>query len=249
MDTSTWRTRALLEPRGFLRFIEFILAIVAFGTTTDFRGFFDFTLNCSGSSNSSIGGGLIGPFEITYPFQLFNSPPVKYKDCNGQDQTVIMMGDGSPSAQWFVFVGVMAFLFSLASVVFYVGFEAVYRATHERMISIGDLVITSLFAFFWLTAASALASSLNSILKSFASYDCVVSPTCLKTNPVDCSPGMCTDGAVVNWSKLNVSVTFGFLNFFLWACNIWFVYKETPFHVTPAKENFNQEAQVPPSSI
>jgi hypothetical protein len=69
----------------------------------------------------------------------------------------------------------------------------------------------------------------------------------------DCSnsANVCTESGVINFSKLNISVTFGFLNFFLWACNIWFVYKETPFHVQPAKENYNpdNQAQVPPSNI
>jgi len=248
MDTSSWRTRALLEPRGFLRFIEFILAIVAFGTTTDFVGTFRGSIKCDDSSSV-----MVGPFKISYPFKLFDSPPVDFVDCSNITQTVTLEGDGSPSAQWFVFVGVMAFLFSLASIVFYVGFEAVYRATHERMISIGDLVITCLFAFFWLTAASAWASSLNSILKPFATWDCVTKDTCYSgESPLvnACHDYTCTPGAVINWSHLNVSITFGFLNFFLWACNIWFVYKETPFHINPAKENnFNQEAQIPPSNI
>jgi hypothetical protein len=178
-------------------------------------------------------------------------------DNDSTTATIKLRGDGSPSAQWFVCVGVLAFLFSLASIVYYVAFEATYRAVNERLVTIGDLVATSLFAFFWLTAASAWASALNAIVKPYATFQCVADPNCggedsqLIADSCSSADNKCTDGEIINFSKLNISVTFGFLNFFLWACNIWFVYKETPFHVQPAKENYqpDAQAQVPPSNI
>jgi len=146
MDTSNWRTRVLLEPRGFIRFLEMILAIVAFATTGGYSGQLFFSLTCPPSSTVTYN------LAVKYPFRL-DGPSIQFNDCNNTAQTARLNGDLSPSAQWFVFVGVTAFLYALASMIFYVIFDAQVRANHERLVTIGDLVGTILYTFFWLTAA------------------------------------------------------------------------------------------------
>ena len=39
--------------------------------------------------------------------------------------------------------------------------------------------------------------------------------------------GQCVATDRGHFGGANVSVLLGFLNFFLWACNLWFLYKET----------------------
>lgn len=65
MDTSNWRIRVLLEPRGFIRVLEFILAIVAFATTGGFSDVAGGAMKCGDD-------GEVQNFTIplSYPFNL-----------------------------------------------------------------------------------------------------------------------------------------------------------------------------------
>ena len=240
MDTSTWRTRVLLEPRGFIRFLEFILAIVAFATTGGYSGKITFSFTCpNGTTNYA---------DVFYPFRL-SGPSRQFTDCQGNTRSYELMGDLSPSAQWFVFVGVTAFLYALASMIFYVIFDAQVRANHERLVTIGDLVGTVLYTFFWLTAASAWAWGLNEVKiltgrnRFFANEPF---PTVCNESG---SENICTGFAPADYGALNASVAFAFLNFFLWACNVWFVYKESPYHQEPAKNDNSPAEAVPPNNM
>ena len=225
MDLSNARFRVLFEPRGFIRFLQFILSIVAFATASGFSTVLTFHLSCSTTKTVKV------EYPIDYPFRI-NENPQTFKDCDNKSQSATLEGDFSPSAQWFVSVGVFSFLLSLASMVFYVLFESTFRLSHERIITIGDFAITCLFTFFWLTAASAWAKASND-LKYFTTTDYLV-----KLPPFDkvcASKDQNCRFIQIASSKLSASVAFGFLNMFLWASNIWFVYKESPLHPEPNK--------------
>jgi len=224
MDLSNSRFRVLLEPRGFIRFLQFILSIVAFATASGFSTIVKFHINCDNKDPFSV------DYPVDYPFRI-DEHENTFTDCANVTRNAKIEGDFSPSAQWFVSVGVFSFLLSLASMVFYVLFESSYRLSHERIITIGDFAITCLFTFFWLTAASAWAKAAND-LKHFTSQDYLV-----KLPPFDevCTkPEFCRTSQLAS-SKMSASVAFGFLNMFLWASNIWFVYKESPLHPEPNK--------------
>lgn len=243
MESSDWRIRALLEPRGFIRFIEFILAIVAFATTGGFSTHFAFMLKCPNGTKT-----IVNSVTVSYPFRL-SAQPVSFHFCNGTVGTTTMNGNFAPSAEWFVFVGVTAFLFSLASMIFYVMFDAKVRASNDKMVTIGDLAVTVLYAFFWLTAASAWAWGLSQV-KYWTSQQVFLQNDPL---PSVCSEGNtdnCSGFSAANYGSLNASVAFGFLNFFLWSCNVWFVYKESPYHQEPGKnENTDAQSSVPPNNM
>ena len=242
MDTSNWRARALLEPRGFIRLLEMIMAIVAFATTGGYSGYLTFHVNCNTSFIQSFSA------PISYPFRL-DANPISV-GCNSSDTTRIQMnGDLSPSAEWFVFVGVTAFLYALASIVFYVIFDAKVRTTHERLVTIGDLVGTVLYAFFWLTAASAWAWGLNEV-KYWSGQEQFLQIPALHALCNAGGTNRCTHFVHADFGPLNASVAFAFLNFFLWSCNVWFVYKESPYHQEPAKdENPAGTGTVPPNTM
>ncbi|KAF5294857.1 hypothetical protein FQA39_LY00341 [Lamprigera yunnana] len=82
-----------------------------------------------------------------------------------------------------------------------------------------DFVLTVIFAVLWLSSSAAWANGLSG-LKHILSNDYIewegITATCLKCS-AHSSP----------FSSLNISVVLGFLNFFLWASDLWFVYKET----------------------
>merc|ERR1712008_203523 len=47
------------------------------------------------------------------------------------------------------------------------------------------------------------------------------------THVVNTEVKSCTVDFTGNFNKANISIIVGFLNFFLWASNLWFLYKET----------------------
>jgi len=240
MDISTWRTRVLLEPRGFIRVLQFVLSIVAFATTTGFSGKVGYVLKCKGGSPQLM------EFPVAYPFRI-DEATQKFQTCDNETVVFQLYGDFSPSAQWFVSVGVLSFLLTLGSIIFYVAFESSYRMNYERYVTIGDFAITCLFAFFWLTAASAWAWGFGRI-KYVTSSDYALSISPLAE---ECNGNSCRTQGTLQTSGLATSIAFGFLNCFLWACNIWFTYKESPFHPEPNKgtENISSQNAGPQNNI
>ncbi|XP_076808697.1 synaptophysin-like [Clavelina lepadiformis] len=237
MDTSSWRIRAVMEPRGFIRVIEIVLAIVAFATTGGYHSTAEYAISCPSQTIPNL-----IPVPISYPFHL-NGKDIAFDNCSGNTTTTRMEGNLSPSAQWFMFVGVTAFLYSLAAVIFYVMFDAKVRQTHERAVTITDLAVTVIYTFLWLTAASAWAWGLGEV-KKWTSQNRFFS-----NSPLDsiCNQEDTTCSIIRNpdFTPLNASVAFAFLNFFLWGCNCWFVYKESPYHQEPAKDNAGAPPQPP----
>lgn len=236
---STWRYRVLLEPRGFIRLMQFILSIVAFATTTSYHENVPYSVACPDTSLSHI-----IHFPLSYPFRI-SAEKQEITNCKTNQTSMIQLeGDFSPSAQWFVSVGVFSFLVSLASIIFYVAFESSFRLSHERIVTIGDFVVTCLFAFFWLTAASAWAWGLNQIkiITENSKFQG------MKETEFCNDPDVVCTVLAFSTSKLSTSIAFGFLNLFLWISNIWFVYKESPFHPEPGKEMAAEGPAAPPQN-
>uniref|UniRef100_A0A3P9K7U1 Synaptophysin-like 2a n=1 Tax=Oryzias latipes TaxID=8090 RepID=A0A3P9K7U1_ORYLA len=141
--------------------------------------------------------------------------------CNSTaNNQTYLQGDFSSSAEFFVCVGVFAFLYCTATLVLYLGFQYMYRQTTRGPIL--DLVVTAAFAFLWLVSSSAWGKGLTDVKWA--------------TNPdnlvLQCT-SVCEPGEFPSLGRLNASVIFGFLNLLLWAGNCWFIYKETPFHKDP----------------
>ncbi|TNN25044.1 Synaptoporin [Liparis tanakae] len=88
-----------------------------------------------------------------------------------------------------------------------------------------DFVVTVVFSFLWLVSSSAWAKALSDVKTATDPEEVrlLVSACRVQANK-------CGSVEVPRWSGLNTSVVFGFLNFVLWAGNIWFVFKETGWH-------------------
>ena len=94
-------------------------------------------------------------------------------------------------------------------------------------------------AFFWLAGSSAWANGLSG-MKDVADPDNWIftsqyenAAICFKTTHGSYlypKIGVCNPISRGHFGGANVSVLFGFLNFFLWASNLWFLYKETSWY-------------------
>lgn len=198
------------EPLGFIRILEWVFTICAFATTGGYVGSTVVTLNCESKVNEVVA-------QFGYPFRL---PSQSYDivHCNGTTNVTYLQGDFSSSAEFFVSVGVLGFLYCTFTLILYLGYQQVYRESNRGPTI--DLIVTGIFAFLWLVCSSAWGKGLTDVKYA--------------TNPdrliKNCFPDACELKSYPPMGRLNASVLFGFLNLILWAGNCWFIYKETPFH-------------------
>lgn len=193
------------EPRGVMRILQFIFAICAFTTTTGFASYVELSL---------IGCDEKVKLDYSYPFRL---DQVNYigKHCN-DTKHFHLIGDFSSDAQFFVATGVLSLLYCIAIILVYVMFDAMYQST--GLLPLADFFLTVTLAVFWLSGSAAWANGLNGLKGTTQSI--------LDTH--QCKD-ICAGVVTGSFSELTISVILGFLNFFLWASDLWFLYKETPW--------------------
>ena len=187
------------------------------------------------------------------PHKFGNSPPcgVTFGE-DVKDQDITFPGNFASDAQFFVFTGVISWLYCfvryvlgyvgfiriiLFSIGMYVFYSTLYMDKEKKYPKI-DFVMTALLAMFCLAGSAAWANGLTG-LKLVSNPDNWIwnsryqfAAICYRTehDPPTYSYtkiGQCEATDRGHFGGANVSVLLGFLNFFLWACNLWFLYKET----------------------
>ncbi|CAL8354692.1 unnamed protein product [Gadus morhua 'NCC'] len=233
-------------PLGFIRVLEWLFAIFAFATCGGYTGQLRVSVDCmeKASSNLSIA------IDFSYPFRLhqvsFEAPLCEEM----RSERLFLSGDYSSSAEFFVTISVFAFLYSLMATVVYIFYHNKYCENNRGPLI--DFIVTVVFSFLWLVSSSAWAKALSDVKMATDPDEVQLLVSACKDQRNKC-------GSVQGprWSGLNTSVVFGFLNFVLWAGNIWFVFKETGWHKGAVKQqggppekqscSFGQQAYNPSS--
>ncbi|KAG7265157.1 hypothetical protein CRUP_007383, partial [Coryphaenoides rupestris] len=141
--------------------------------------------------------------------------------CMGPNpERLFLIGDYSSSAEFFVTIGVFAFLYSTAALAIYVFAYEKYKENNKGPLI--DLGVTGVFAFMWLVSSAAWAKGLADVKRA-------TDPNEVRTFISACNneENRCHEVHDPVMSGLNTSVAFGFINLILWAGNLWFVFKET----------------------
>ncbi|XP_035014132.1 synaptophysin [Hippoglossus stenolepis] len=208
--------RVLKVPLGFIKILQWFFAIFAFSTCGSYSGMFRMAVECKNRTESNLSIEV----EFEYPFRLhqvnFFAPTCK----GGATDQFFLVGDYSSSAEFFVTIGVFAFLYSMAALSIYVFFFEKYKENNKGPLV--DLGLTGVFAFMWLVSSAAWAKGLSDV-KTATNPDQVITliPACVDEG------NTCREVHDPVMSGLNTSVAFGFINLVLWAGNLWFVFKET----------------------
>lgn len=170
-----------LEPRGLIRVLQFLFAIFAFATACN--GSSSVAINVSNPTNAPNG-------QITaswsYPYNLKNTP-IQVPN-SPSPNTLSDANDIQPSAQFFLFTGVMAMLLSLAIAVFYVVMDRQYR--NDERIPIAEFIITIIWTIFWLAGSSAWAQGVNNI-RAQTDWNTVGQRSGVCQSPNTCSQAYC----------------------------------------------------------
>ncbi|XP_034027747.1 synaptophysin a [Thalassophryne amazonica] len=208
--------RVLKVPLGFIKVLQWFFAIFAFSTCGSYSGMFQMAVDCKNQTDSDLSIEV----EFEYPFRLhrvhFDAPTCK----NGNTERLFLVGDYSSSAEFFVTIGVFAFLYSTAALAVYVFAFDKYKENNKGPLI--DLGVTTGFAFMWLVSSAAWAKGLSDV-KTATDPDEVIT----LISACDDKGNQCREVHDPVMSGLNTSVAFGFINLVLWAGNLWFVFKET----------------------
>ncbi|XP_068450866.1 synaptoporin b [Clinocottus analis] len=197
-----------------------IFAICAFATCGGYYGHLQVKVDCADRrSNLSIN------IDFGYPFRLqevhFKAPLCEAK----REEVIFLEGNFSSSAQFFLTVGVFAFLYSLLATIVYVFYQNKYLRNNRGPLV--DFLVTVIFSFMWLVSSCCWAKTLYEIKTATNPTQVLLLISACRAQENKC---MATEEPL--WSRLNSSAVFGFVNVVLWVGNIWFVFKETGWYKT-----------------
>lgn len=221
----------LKEPRGMIRILQLVFAILAFVTTTSFDTKSTLQVTCPaplprrGSEKVEAPVTTKIQYPIEYPFKFQEAIVFERYNCS-RNMPMIQQKfpmDFSSSAQFFVATGVLALLYCGGAIFVYLTKGTQYAM--NPLLPVVDLAGTGLLALFWVAGSCAWALGVSDL--KYYTHPRYLSEHIYVCNDrsADCStvdPG--------NWATLNISLLSGFTNAFLWCMSCWFVFKETQFH-------------------
>lgn len=215
------------EPRGFIKCLEVFLAIFAFACATGYRGYLKIDQTTPYGQTHDAQG------TIQYPFSQTLEMPLLQPTTNNTVKYTLEVDERS-KIEFFVFIGVMCFLYSLGMLVYYIFFEENNTMNATPVTSswlsppIIDFGLGAFWTLFWFFSACAFAAGVNA-LKDLVNIENLTKQGGAFYEPCTLNNFKC-EGTNPKYATMTVAILLGFLNVFVWAGNIWFLYKETPWH-------------------
>ncbi|XP_014807302.1 PREDICTED: uncharacterized protein LOC106893651 [Calidris pugnax] len=118
------------EPLGMVRGLQWFFSIFAFATCGGYGGNVSFRISCNGQSNATVTASFAYPFRLN---QAVFTPSLTHLCNNTWREDVHLVGDFSSSAQFFVTVAVLAFLYSMVALGVYLGYLHLYRGAGGKL--------------------------------------------------------------------------------------------------------------------
>jgi len=232
------------EPRGFIRCLELFFGVVAFSTLANWNTEFSFNIKCKDEKEVTQLSNIVR-VQVDYPFNIAGSQPKdlsQLKPCgvHFENDTIkyskisfMESFDFSSDGQFFVFVGVISFLYAGLSVLMYGYYPDKYLDDPKNFPKL-DFMVSSVVAMFWLAGSAAWANGLtglkfacnptNWLYRSEYGGVCAkATNNTFKFNKIE----SCDTIFAGSFAGANCAVLLGFLNFVLWTANLWYLYKET----------------------
>lgn len=235
-----FKLEAFKEPRGFIRLLELVFTMLAFSFCAGFSSRMEFVAECEiKSGNETKMGNLTFSTSYSYPFALdyFPNVTVDTKICQvtPDAEYVSWPGDYSSDAKFYVFIGVVSWLFCIATTLFY-GFNN-EGYLDNKSYPLYDMVVSIMLSFFFLASASAWAHSLSGLKWSsdpeswiYTSNDALLCKKSPENSYIQTAVKRCFTTFSGTFAGGNVSVLIGFLNCFLFGANVYYLFKETRFY-------------------
>ncbi|KAL5967871.1 Synaptophysin, partial [Taenia solium] len=184
-----------------------LFAIFAFASTISFYGHIKICIGHPCNSSAEV-------LTFSYPFSLSS---LKIPDSIHQ-LDFPLYGDFSSGAQFYIFIGVVASLYCIGTLVLYTVF--VDRYDSNVLLRKADFGLSTSIVFLWLIASTVWARNVDH-LKRYTSEEVIKREICQRKD--------CEIEAPQGYAGLNISLVFGFSNVALWAASLWFLWKETPW--------------------
>jgi len=203
---------AFKEPRGMLKFLEIVMAIIAFSTVCGYSQSILFDVPCNGSTIEE-------SFPFSYPFDI--NVKIQIPMCDATIQTPFtFQGYFVSQSQFFVFNGVFTFCFCLFSCVVYLFYNDRLLENDKALIS--EFVITGVLVLFWFIGSIAWANAVINI-----KYE--TNPNQIFDKLKECSNNHCNLTQFALYGMLDVSIIAGFTCVLLWGANSWFLRRDMPW--------------------
>lgn len=121
LSTKSWPTmevfkeQVVKEPKGFIRIVQFVLALFALYSTSSFATHTAFTVNCEERPPVTI------KYPVAYPFDFQNTEILVNRTCERTEDAIVSKFpmDFSSSPQFFVTTGVLSLLYSAGALAGY----------------------------------------------------------------------------------------------------------------------------------
>ncbi|XP_075254777.1 synaptoporin-like [Convolutriloba macropyga] len=137
--------------------------------------------------------------------------------------------DQESSFKFFVFTGVLCFVYGIVVLVAYV-FISPTLESHDGIGFKIDVVVHIVLCIFWFCGSFALIRAKNQVAK-YTDPDRVLKeiPECVDTDGNGKTTMLCEVTNSPEYRALGFAVGMGFVNLFAWCSNIYFLLKDTPW--------------------